>query len=706
MSLPNRLHSRKSFDGKPVTKVRNNALFSGFPGGWFILSRQSTITALSESKTKKHMLEAYLINKTLKELEARLPEDAAQAKHSLETLLEDQPSNTLALLILARCHLLCEDLNAAKQTLETLIGHDPANMYAKVELAKILFKENDTHGALAQLTEVTNAAPQIAETWQLLSEYLQNDGQLQASKNALSQYDMIKPFNDNLLAAKQAFANADFVESDRMCRQLLQLVPNEARALQLLARIARQFRHFEISTSILTRCVETRPGDAAMGLDYIYSLLANRKHQEALEQCHRLIGFAPEIIDVYDVKAEVLYKLGRYEEAIAIYRELSELPEKRTLSLLHLGKVLKTVGEIPQAISCFHQVTEDETISGQAYWELANLKTYRFSADETSSMQQLIGPDEAPGINKALTRFALGKALEDTQQFAESFEHYQSANSAYTRLQPTGYTSQNSKTKSFFTSEYFSAQKENGNDSEAPVFVVGLPRSGSTLVEQILSSHSQVDATVELAEIISIARELNNPNQQDQGQYPGTMAKLTATQILDLAQRYLDYAQTYRQQAPRFIDKAPGNFHYIGLIKTLFPNAKIIDIRRNPMASGWSLYKHFFADSFMFSYDLATIGKYYKDYIELMDHWHTVLPGQILTIQYEDLINDLPGTVNGMLQYCGLVFEDACLDFHMNKRAVATPSSEQVRQPLYSDAIEHWKNYEEFLTPLKDAIGK
>ena len=443
-----------------------------------------------------------------------------------------------------------------------------------------------------------------------------------------------------------------------------------------------------------------------MGLDYIYSLRANRKYQEALEQCHRLIGFAPEIIDIYDVKAEVLFNLGRYEEAIAIYRELSDLPDKRALSLLHLGKVLKTVGEIMPAISCFHQVMEDESISGQAYWELANLKTYQFSADEISAMQQLIGVDETEAINKSLIGFALGKAMEDAQQFAESFQHYESANSIYASIRPTGYTSQNAKTKSFFTAEYFSVQKDKGNVSEAPVFVVGLPRSGSTLVEQILSSHSQVDATVELAEIISIARELINPNQSGQGQYPESMANLTATQIQGFALRYLDYAQTFRQQAPRFVDKAPGNFHYIGLIKTLFPNAKIIDIRRNPMASGWSLYKHFFADSFMFSYDLATIGEYYKDYIELMDHWHTVLPGQILTIQYEDLVDDLPGTVNSMLKYCDLAFEDACLDFHMNKRAVATPSSEQVRQPLYTDALEHWKNYEEFLTPLKDAVGK
>ncbi len=706
MSLPNRDHSRKSFDGKPVTKVRNNVLFSGFPDGWFILSRQSTIITLIISKTEKHMLEAYIKNKPLKELEAQLPKDAVRVKPSLEQLLEEQPSNPRILLILAHCYLLCEEPNEAKRTLETLISHHPGNEDAKVELAKIHFGENDTHAAVVLLAEVTTTSPHIAENWQLLSEYLQKEGHTQASKDALNQYDMIKPFNDNLLAAKQAFANADFKESDRMCRQLLQLVPNEARVLQLLAKIARQFRHFEFSTSMLARCIETRPGNVAMGLDYIYSLLANRKHQEALEQCHRLIKLAPENIDIYAVKAEILFNLGRYEEAVAIYRELSDVPENRVLSILHMGKVLKTIGEISQAISCFHQVMEDETISGQAYWELANLKTYRFSAEEIVSMQELIKTGNVSAINQVLIQFSLGKAMEDAQQFAESFQLYQSANSGYAKIRPTGYSGQNAKMKSFFTTEYFSAQKENGNSTHTPVFVPGLPRSGSTLVEQILSSHSQVDATVELAEIISIARELDNPNQQGQGQYPESMAKLTATQIQDFAQRYLEYAKPFRQQAPYFIDKAPGNFHYIGLIKTLFPNAKIIDIRRNPMASGWSLYKHFFSDSFLFSYDLETIGKYYNDYIELMDHWHAVLPKQILTINYEDLVNDLPATVNTLLQYCGLASEDACLDFHLNKRAVATPSSEQVRQPLYADALEHWKNYEEFLTPLTNAVNK
>jgi len=651
------------------------------------------------------MLEAYIKDRKLKEFEAQLPKDAANVKQGLEHLLEDQPSNPRVLLTLARCYLLCEQPGEAKQTLETLLNHHPGNEQARIELAKILFKGNDTPGAVALLTEVTNASPHIAETWQLLGEYLQKQGQAQASKNALNQYDMIKPFNDNLLAANQAFANADYVESDRMCRQLLQLVPNEARALQLLARIARHFRHFEISTSILARCIKTRPADAAMGIDYAYSLLASKMHQKALSQCRRLIDLAPERIEIYDVKAGALVSLGKYEEAITIYRELVNVHEERALCLLRLGNALKTTGEVVEAVVCFQQAIELEPILGEAYWSLANLKTYRFSTDEITSMKDLVTSDDVSDINKVLIQFALGKALEDTRQFVESFKYYQSANSGYTRIRPYHYSNKNAELKSFFSSEYFSGKKGFGNDSDAPIFIVGLPRSGSTLVEQILSSHKLVDGTMELTEIISIARGLDNPNQPNLGKYPGTMANLTEDQINGLAQRYLDYVGPLRQKAPYFVDKEPGNFHHIGLIKTLFPNAKIIDVRRNPMASGWSLYKHFFAEGFQFSYDLATIGKYYNDYIELMDHWHTVLPGQVLTLQYEDLIGDLPATVDTLLQYCGLPFEDACLDFHLNKRAVATPSSEQVRQPLYSDALEHWKNYEELLTPLKDAVG-
>jgi len=679
--------------------------FCKFYIAWFNVVGRSTITALKVSKTNKHMLEAYKKHKTLRDLEARLPGEAEAVKQTLESSLEDGSSSSFSLSILAQCYLQCGQQDEAKHTFETLITRDPAHVPAKVELAKILFDENDHQSAIRLLEDATNRRPDIHENWQLLSDYLHRDGRQQASKSAFEQFDMIKVFNENLARAEQAFARGEFERVDKKCRLLLGQVPAEVRTLRLLARLAKRFRHFEISTSILAQCVEAQALNADLGLEYVSSLLANKKHQQALEQCQRLIKIAPENIEIYDLKAEVLYNLGRYEDAIAIYRELSDIHEQSAQALLHLGKLLKTVGEATKAINCFHDVVQDEQMSAQAYWELANLRTYKFSADEIAAMQTLLSIGGISDINKVLIQFALGKALEDERQFAESFQYYQAANDTYARLQHFHYSTPNTSFKSFFTEAYFSDKKDMGNNSEAPIFVVGLPRSGSTLVEQILTGHSLVDPTRELTEIISIAREFNNPNQPERDRYPQSMTNLTTDQIQGLAQRYLDYAQTFRQQAPYFVDKTPGNFQQIGLIKTLFPNAKIIDIRRNPMASGWSLYRHFFADSFLFSYDLATIGKYYQDYIELMDHWHTVLPGQILTIGYEELVSDLPATVNRLLQYCGLTLEETCLDFHLNERAVSTPSSEQVRQPLYTDAIEHWKNYDEFLAPLKDAIG-
>jgi len=651
------------------------------------------------------MLEAYQKHKTLKALEARLPDDAELVKTTLENAAGDVRSDDLAMLILARCQLLCEDPGEAKQTLETLISGNPEQVLAKVELAKILAAENDLEGAIRLLRDATGTRPDVDENWLLLGEYLQQDGQQEASQNALNQYDMIKAFNDKLKEAERAFSNGEVARADKICRHLLSLVPAEVRTLRLLARIAKRFQHFEISRSILAQCIETQPGNAALGLEYAYALLASRKHREALEECHRLIGIAPENIDIYELKAEVLYNLNHFEEAIAIYRELSGVGEKRVKSLLHLGKVLKTVGETTKAITCYHQAMEDEPLSGHAYWELANLKTYRFSADEIAGMQALLKTGKHTAINEVLIQFALGKALEDDGRFAESFQYYQAANSGYTRIRPFRYTNHNVELKTFFTSEYFSRHKVSGSVPDAPIFVVGLPRSGSTLVEQILTAHSQVDATRELAGINSIVRDLMKPNQPVQEQYPQSMANLSAEQIQGLARGYLDFAQIYRQQAPYFVDKAPANFQHIGLIKTLFPGAKIIDIRRNPMASGWSLYRHFFADSFLFSYDLETIGKYYNGYIELMDHWQRVMPGQILTINYEALIDDFPATVEAMLGYCNLPFEQSCLDFHLNKRPVATPSSEQVRQPIFTQARDQWKNYEEFLAPLKRAVG-
>jgi predicted Zn-dependent protease len=650
------------------------------------------------------MFEAYLKEKTLNQLEKQLPEDVAAVRARLEKLSEEEPVSAHALSLLARCELIEGRLGQAGQVLEQLLSLQPDHLEARVELAKIRHEEGDVDTAVKLMNEATQSRPEVIENWLLLKSFLEKQDQQKEAENARAQYEMIKAFNDNLAMAEKAYLNAEYVRADNLCRQLLQRVPGEVRAMRLLAKLARHFRHFEISKSILEPCIRTRPWDPGLGLEYAYSLLACREFQSVLEECDRLIGIAPERADIYNVKAEALYNLARYDEAIDIYRGLAAVRTHPELPLLYLGKALKTVGEGEQAIDCFQRSIKSSPGLGQAYWELASLKTYRFSDDEINAMQaQLEGKGISP-INRVLLQFALGKGLEDAGRFEESFSQYQSANHAYTQIRPYRYISQNTKHEQFFTSQYFAGRKGGGNESDAPIFVVGLPRSGSTLVEQILTSHSRVDATRELTAMTSISRELNGSSLPGKGQYPQSLGKLTADQLESLAQRYLDEVQTYRQDAPFFVDKAPANFHHIGLIKTLFPRAKIIDIRRHPMASGWSLYRHFFADSFLFSYDLKTIGKYYNDYIELMDHWHAVLPGQILTMSYEDLVTDLPGNVEKILVYCGLEMEEACVNFHQNPRAVATPSSEQVRQPIYDHALDHWRNYEKHLSPLKQLL--
>jgi len=650
------------------------------------------------------MLEAYLKEKTLRALEARLPSDLDSVTREIGDLVANDSASPHALWVLARCQIIANEPDEAIGTLEALLEQDSDHVLATTTLAKLLLDRGNVHEAVRLLSALTDARPEIAEIWKLLGEYLLLHGRTEASSEAQKQYEMIKAFNARLQVARQAFANADFKMADEICRQLLHLVPNEIRVLRLLCRIGSRFRYYEFSTSTLATCVEARPNDVVVRLEYADALLRSRRYREALAQCDTVIETAPEMIDAYDLKAETLYHLGRYDEAIQIYRELVGVGERRAVCLVHLGKVLKTIGETEEAIACYRQAKELEPRLGQAYWELANLKTFQFSVEEVSAMQRLARGDECTGLNKVLVRFALGKALEDAEEFEASFQSYQEANRAYLATRPFQYSSNAHRFISFFGPEYFSVRKEFGAASDEAIFVVGMPRSGSTLVEQILSSHSLVDATQELDEIVSIARTIGNPTAGEPNQYPQCMAGMSVADSRVFAQRYLDFARQYRGDAPHFVDKAPHNFQHVGLIKTLLPNAKIIDVRRNPMATGWSLYRQFFAESYEFSYDLETIGKYYNDYLELMNHWHRVLPGQILTVYYEDLIGDLRSTTEAILSYCGLDFEEACLSFHLNDRAVATPSSEQVRQPLYGNAVEHWRNYEPFLGALGQAI--
>jgi hypothetical protein len=368
------------------------------------------------------------------------------------------------------------------------------------------------------------------------------------------------------------------------------------------------------------------------------------------------------------------------------------------------------MGRVDDAIKAYRNSYNIKADFGDAFWSLANLKTYRFTADERQQMRDQEASATTAINDKIHLCFALGKDLEDSKQFDEAFSFYHRGNKLKSEQDPF-----DSKTldisfdfqKNNFDSAFFERNKQAGCSVADPIFIVGLPRAGSTLLEQILSSHSQVDGTMELANIIGLAHRLNGREAtQDNPLYPKVLNNISAEDLTKMGELYIEETQHHRQGAMFFIDKMPNNFRHIALIQLILPNAKIIDARRDPMSCCFSGFKQLFGEGQQFSYDLDDIGHYYRSYVDIMDHWDKELPGKILRVQYEDVVADLETQVRRILDYCGLPFEQACIDFHKNKRAVRTPSSEQVRQPIYQSGLEQWRNYESHLGPLKEALSE
>ena len=407
--------------------------------------------------------------------------------------------------------------------------------------------------------------------------------------------------------------------------------------------------------------------------------------------------------------ATVCMGFGDYERAVPLYRELlREMPEDPELHL-SIGHALKTQGKTAEAIAAYRAAAKVKADCGDAFWSLANLKTYRFTDDELARM---CAAEAAPGtrpIDRYHLAFAIGKALEDRAQYAEAFAYYERGNAlkkTECRYQP-GVTERNTRLqKAVCTAEFFAARSGFGCTSAAPIFIVGLPRSGSTLIEQILATHSGVEGTMELADIPRMVQELEG-RSEDQGEprYPAVLARLAAEDWRRLGEKYLADTRVYRSAKDTFIDKMPNNFRHLGLIHLILPQAKIIDARREAMACCFSNFKQLYASGQQFTYSLQDLGRYYRSYVELMTHWETVLPGKILRVQHADVVADLEGSVRRILDFCGLDFEPGCIEFHRTERQVHSASSEQVRQPIYTEGLEQWRHFEPWLGPLKAALG-
>jgi cytochrome c-type biogenesis protein CcmH/NrfG len=479
-------------------------------------------------------------------------------------------------------------------------------------------------------------------------------------------------------------------------------------AIRMLAEVGARLGRFEDAERLLARCLELAPSFVAARHNYALVLHRQSKAAEALEQIDQLLAVDQDNPSYRFLKAAALARVGEYGASIAIYEGVLRQHPQSARGWLSLGHARKTAGQRAESIAAYAKCVEIAPNFGEAYWSLANMKTYRFGAAQVAAMQAQVERADISDEDRFHLRYALGKAFEDEGDYAGSFRHY--AEGARLRRATLGYdadetTAMARRHAAFFTKELFAARAGQGAPAADPIFIVGLPRSGSTLIEQILASHSAVEGTMELPDLMLLAKRIGGGRSRG-GAYPEALAGLAPQQLRELGEEYLARTRVQRKTGkPYFIDKMPNNFQHAGFIQLILPNAKIIDARRQPLACCFSAFKQHFARGQPFTYDLAELGRYCADYVALMDHFDRVLPGRIHRVRYEALVADPEPEIRRMLDYCGLPFEPACLEFHANTRAVRTASSEQVRQPLYSEAIDHWRHYEPWLGPLKAALG-
>ena len=506
----------------------------------------------------------------------------------------------------------------------------------------------------------------------------------------------------DLLAAGQLEA------AEELVRDYLVSHGAHLEGMRLLAQIAVRLGVLDDAEYLLDNVLERAPDHHEARYEYGTVLMQRRRYLPALHQARRLLSVAPGHPQWRRLYASACDGLGEYDEALRVYRQLlAETPGDAELQL-SIAHLLKTRGSrADEAISAFRVAAALPQGAGGAFLALANMKSYRFTEGEIARMRAAEAAPEAPLAERCQLCFALGKALEDRQDYAASFEYYQRGNALKRSelMYKSEIAERNLRLQAeVCTSDFFAARRGYGCQRADPIFIVGLPRSGSTLIEQILSSHSQIDGTLELPEIPRLVHQFRNRVADEAPKYPAVLAELTASELRELGETYLEETRVYRHGAPFFIDKMPGNFRDIGFIHLILPNAKIIDARREPMACCFGNFKQLFVSGHEFTYDLADMGRYYRNYVELMDHWDRALPGKVLQVRHEEVVDDLEGSVRRVLEFLGLQFEPACLEFHKTARGVRTLSSEQVRRPIYREGLHQWRKYEPWLGPLRTAL--
>lgn len=566
--------------------------------------------------------------------------------------------------------------------------------------------------AFQTAVNINNALP---ASWSMLEGLYRMTGRTEEARNAANQVAALRNMPPEIVAANSLFLDGDLDVAESMVRAFLLERGDEIEGMRLLARIGMARKIFDDAELLLAAVLQLAPDYRAARTEYAEVLIELHRDAEARRELERLMLEDPRNRLYYQsLYATACVGLGEHERAIGLYRELINGTPGDAEVYLSIAHAQKTLGQRDEAIDSYRRAADSRVGFGDAYWSLANLKTYRFTAEELERMRAFQADPSLATVDRFHLCFALGKALEDAGSYAESFRYYDLGNSlkrAGSRYRPEIIENNTARQIAVCTAEFFSARRDWGAPDPDPIFIVGLPRAGSTLLEQILASHSKVEGTHELPNIQQIVATLRGrDSDSDNPRYPQVLTELNAAQIRELGDRYMQGTRVYRTSRdgttpPFFIDKMPNNFRHIGLIKLILPNAKVIDARREPIACCFSNLKQLFARGQEFTYSEEDIARYYRTYLELMQHWDRVLPNWVLRVQHEDVVDDLEGNVRRILDFCGLEFEPQCVEFHKTVRSVRTASSEQVRQPIYREGLEQWKNFEPWLKPLIDALG-
>ena len=586
---------------------------------------------------------------------------------------------------------------------------DSTHATDEISLAKQHALAGRGDDAIAVLRTLLETEPDNATAWRMLGDQLHASGDLDAAEEAYEQHLRATTKHPELIDAAGALRKGELGKAEAITREVLKKDPLEVVAMRILAAIGLKVGQFEDAIHLLERCLELAPDFQLARQNYALALSRRQRHDEAVEQMDRLLEVEPDNPQYRLTRASFLVQKGDHAEALEVYEDLVAKYPNQASAQMNYAHTLKAVGRLDEAIDAYRKSVRLRPSTGEVYWSLANLKTYTFGDAELAAMRREIVPEGGDPDDQSHMLFALGKALEDRGEYEESFACYAKGNairSAHHRHDARINVYNTARQIKALDREFFAEREGWGCDAPDPIFIVGLPRAGSTLLEQILASHSQVEGTAELPDIIAISRRLGQRSRKNPaGLYPEVLRELTESQARELGESYIESTRVQRHGQPFFIDKMPNNFQHIGLIHLILPNAKVIDARRHPMAGCFSCFKQLFARGQTFTYNLRDLAYYYRDYVKLMDHWDEVLPGRVHRVQYENMVANTESEIRALIDYCGLEFEESCLHFYETKRAIRTPSSEQVRQPVYTAGVEQWRHFEPWLGELKAALG-